>query len=416
MNEDSAHQSGWEIAEVVFGVPFLASLALHWIVPRPLAAGMLRLALIPLGIVAVMAGLRLIVLARRELARYGQPTDPGHPTGKLVQTGVFASSRNPLYLASVLIFFGLAVGLNVLWALVALLASIALCHAVLIVPEERYLAAKFGQEYQAYAASVQRWLGQKMKPSGRSKQLMDRDSGTERRRWPIDGKEMVYVPAGEFLYGEDGQQLSLPAYWIDRTPVTQAEFARFVAATGYVTTAETAGTGCANLRGHWEDIAGASWRNPGGPGAEFARFLDDPGDLAEHPVVQVSWEDAAAYARWAGKRLPSEQEWEKAARGTDGRAYPWGDQAPTPALCNFDRHAGRTTPVGSYSPQGDSPFGCADMSGNVWEWTASQEGESGRVLRGGGWSHPAEYVRLALRSIHDPEERYDTDGFRCVSP
>ena len=159
MNEDSAHQHSWEIAEVVFGVPFLISIALHWLVPLSLPPGILRQALIPVGIVAIIAGIGLIVLARRELAHYGQPTDPGHPTGKLVQTGIFAFSRNPLYLASVLIFFGLAVGLNVLWALVALLASIALCHAVLIVPEERYLEAKFGQEYQAYAASVHRWLG-----------------------------------------------------------------------------------------------------------------------------------------------------------------------------------------------------------------------------------------------------------------
>jgi formylglycine-generating enzyme required for sulfatase activity len=131
--------------------------------------------------------------------------------------------------------------------------------------------------------------------------------------------------------------------------------------------------------------------------------------------VQVSWEDAAAYAGWAGKRLPSEQEWEKAARGADGREYSWGDQAPTPELCNFNMHEKGTTPVGRYSPQGDSPYGCADMAGNVWQWTASQDESGGRVLRGGGWSHPGEFMRAALRSIHDPEERYDTDGFRCAA-
>lgn len=237
---------------------------------------------------------------------------------------------------------------------------------------------------------------------------MDREPPANRHTWPKDGKEMVYIPEGEFLYGEDNEKLSLPAYWIDKTPVTNAEFARFVQATGYVTTAEKTGIGCANIRGKWEDIEGANWRYPGGP--ELGNIESKP----DHPVVQVSWDDAVAYASWAGKRLPTEQEWEKAARGGDGRAYPWGNQAPTRELCNFNQHEGRTTPVWKYSPQGDSPFGCVDMSGNVWEWTASQAGDDGSVLRGGGWSHPGEYVRLVLRSIHDPEERYDTDGFRCV--
>jgi formylglycine-generating enzyme required for sulfatase activity len=218
---------------------------------------------------------------------------------------------------------------------------------------------------------------------------------------------MVCVPAGEFLYGEQKQKLYLPEFWIDRTPVTNAEFARFVQSTGYQTTAERSGTGCANTGERWEDIPGADWQHPGGPGTDIQ-------DQADHPVVQVTWEDAAAYARWAGKRLPAEQEWEKAARGVDGRLFPWGDQQPTPDLCNFGRNAGGTTPVGKYSPQGDSPYGCVDMAGNVWEWTASQDESGGVVLRGGGWSHPAEYTRPALRSIHDPEDRYDTDGFRCV--
>ncbi len=237
---------------------------------------------------------------------------------------------------------------------------------------------------------------------------MDQNTPVKQQPWPKDGKEMVYVPEGEFLYGENKERLILPAFWIDKTPITNGEFALFVQATGYVTTAEKAGIGCANIRGKWEDINGANWRYPGG------YELGSIENMAKHPVVQVSWDDAMAFARWAGKRLPTEHEWEKAARGRDGRAYPWDDQEPTPELCNFNKHEGRTTPVGKYSPQGDSPFGCMDMSGNVWEWTASQEGIRGRVLRGGGWSHAAEYARLYLRSIHDLEECYDTDGFRCA--
>jgi sulfatase modifying factor 1 len=230
-----------------------------------------------------------------------------------------------------------------------------------------------------------------------------------RRIWQKDGKEAVLVPEGEFLYGEKNEKISLPAYWIDKTPVTNGEFSRFVQATGYITTAEKTGVGCANIHGKWEDLQGASWRYPGG------NELGDISNLEDHPVVQVSWEDAMAYATWAGKRLPTEQEWEKAARGVDGREYPWGDQEPTHTLCNYGMYEGRTTSVGKYSPLGDSPYGCADMSGNVWEWTSSIGEMNGRVLRGGGWSHPAEYLRIVLRSIHQPEERYDTDGFRCVS-
>ena len=228
--------------------------------------------------------------------------------------------------------------------------------------------------------------------------------------WEKDGKEMVHVPMGEFLYGEDKQKVNLPEFWIDKTPVTNDEFARFVQATGYETTAEQTGIGFANIAGKWENTKGADWQHPGGP-------KTDTQIIGEHPVVQVSWEDALAYAKWAEKRLPTEQEWEKAARGTDGREYPWGNQEPTRELCNFDKQEGRTTPVGKYSLQGDSPYGCVDMSGNIWEWTASgsEEEGGGKVLRGGGWSHPAENVRLILRSIHHPDDRYDTDGFRCVS-
>jgi protein-S-isoprenylcysteine O-methyltransferase Ste14 len=161
MNIDTAHKSNWEIAEVVFGVPFLVGIAIQFIVPFSFPPGILRKALIPVGIILIITGIGLVVLARREFARFGQPTDPGHPTSKVVKTGVFARSRNPLYLGGALVFFGAALALNMLWTLILLLLSIILCHYILIIPEEQYLAAKFGDEYKEYTASVHRWLGRK---------------------------------------------------------------------------------------------------------------------------------------------------------------------------------------------------------------------------------------------------------------
>ena len=161
LNTDSAHKNSWAISEVVFGIPFLISIALHYIVPFSTPQGILRLAFIPVGIILLIIGIVIVVLARREFANYGQPTDPGHPTGKIVKTGVFSVSRNPLYLASVFIFLGIALTFYMPWALVMLLVSIVLCHIVLIIPEEKYLAAKFGDEYEEYTASVHRWIGRK---------------------------------------------------------------------------------------------------------------------------------------------------------------------------------------------------------------------------------------------------------------
>jgi protein-S-isoprenylcysteine O-methyltransferase Ste14 len=161
MNVDSAHKSSWEIAEVVFGVPFLISIALHFVVPFSLPQGILRQVLIPVGIVLILTGIGFIVLARREFAHYHQPTDPGQPTSQVVKTGVFSISRNPLYLGSAILFFGIALTMNMLWTLVALLASILVCHYVLIIPEEKYLAAKFGREYKEYITTVQRWFGRR---------------------------------------------------------------------------------------------------------------------------------------------------------------------------------------------------------------------------------------------------------------
>jgi protein-S-isoprenylcysteine O-methyltransferase Ste14 len=106
-----------------------------------------------------MLGVVLVILARREFARYRQPTDPGLPTSKIVTTGIFSVSRNPLYLGGVCIVVGIALAMNLPWVLALLLPALVMCHYVLIAPEERYLAAKFGQEYRTYAAAVHRWIG-----------------------------------------------------------------------------------------------------------------------------------------------------------------------------------------------------------------------------------------------------------------
>ena len=161
MSVDSAHKSQWEIAEVVFGIPFLISVALQVAAPFSLPQGILRQILIPIGIMLISAGIGFIVLARRELAGYGQPTDPGHPTSQVVKTGMFAISRNPLYLGSVFVLFGTALTVNILWTLITLVFSVILCHRILIIPEEQYLTAKFGEEYTPYTASVHRWFGRK---------------------------------------------------------------------------------------------------------------------------------------------------------------------------------------------------------------------------------------------------------------
>jgi formylglycine-generating enzyme required for sulfatase activity len=215
--------------------------------------------------------------------------------------------------------------------------------------------------------------------------------------WPKDGKEMVRIPAGVFPYGDDKKRVKLPEFWIDKTPVTNAEYKRFLDANNQ----------------HPIPFVNKEWAQPYNWDKGSRSF---PQDKAHHPVVLASWHDAVAYAEWAGKRLPSEREWEKAARGTGGRTYPWGNEEPTPDLCNFDDNIGGTTPVGQYSPQGDSPYGCADMAGHVWEWTTTRwkpESRS-RVLRGGSWDADREGVRSAVRTGGVPDDAYDNVGFRCV--
>jgi sulfatase modifying factor 1 len=247
---------------------------------------------------------------------------------------------------------------------------------------------------------------------------------------------------------ETPQQLTHPAaYRIDRYPVTVRQFREFVESSGYVTEAERLGYSMLDGDRLWEGRPGACWHRPAGWGST-AEAYDD------HPVVHVSWADANAYAAWAGKRLPTETEWELAARGEPFRLWPWGDDWAAGNANTAEFHAGPltslaewrawwaavraergvlplTTAVGSFSPQGDSVFGCADMAGNVYEWTSTLSGLYDervgcdptlraamgryRVIRGGSWMNFRYQVRCSERIHGDPCE-WSTFalGFRCA--
>jgi sulfatase modifying factor 1 len=224
-----------------------------------------------------------------------------------------------------------------------------------------------------------------------------------------DGAEMVWVPEGEFVMGnDDGLQREKPlrtvyldGYWIYKYPVTLEQYAAYCRESGLSLPPKP----------EW------GWRH-------------------DHPVVNVSWHDATAYAAWAGVALPTEAQWEKAARGTDGREYPWGETwDPARCQCSRDKYgdAKSTAPVTEYR-DGVSPFGAMDMAGNVWEWcddwyaenyyykAAPSRNPAGpaageyRVLRGGGWyNYDGGYFRCAYRDGDGPDVVNGGIGFRCAS-
>lgn len=159
MTTDAAHKRGWQIFEVVFGLPLLVSVALQLVFPLSLSLGPFAPAGVLGGAALAVVGLILVFLTRRQFAQHRQPTDPGHPTSRLITTGVFSISRNPLYLGGIGVLAGIAFALDFPWTLLLLIPAFVGCHFLLVAPEERYLAAKFGDEYRLYAASVRRWIG-----------------------------------------------------------------------------------------------------------------------------------------------------------------------------------------------------------------------------------------------------------------
>lgn len=259
--------------------------------------------------------------------------------------------------------------------------------------------------------------GQKGPSAGSTKLFSDRQLHDRTR------VELIRIPAGNFLFGAANadpehevtqRAIHLHEFWIGSGPVTNAQFARFVEATHFRTTAEDTGFSRVWVDGRWVEVERAYWRRP-----EGSRSNID--DRLHHPVVCVSWFDAQAYCEWAGLRLPAEKEWEKSARGPDGRPYPWGNDAPQSQRANFAMRHGKTTPAGQYSPAGDSPYGVQDLVGNVWEWTSSWFDARGmgarttRIIRGGAWPSDAMTLRATYRLDVDPMLRFNTVGFRVAA-
>lgn len=201
------------------------------------------------------------------------------------------------------------------------------------------------------------------------------------------GIEWVEIPAGEFVYGDNKERQSIrKPFLIGKYPVTNAQYKRFVDANPAQKPPED-----------W-DAKKRTW----------------PHGKSSHPVINVSWNDARAFCQWADCRLPSEVEWEKAARGTDGRTYPWGEDWVNGKYCNSaEAKNGGTTSVDDY-PEGVSPYGVWDLSGNVWEWTSSNHESGGCTMRGGSWIVNGCDLRASLRLWIDPSLRLIRVGFRCA--
>ena len=236
--------------------------------------------------------------------------------------------------------------------------------------------------------------------------------------------EMVAIPAGPFSMGSNtgpederpAHQVTLAAFTIDRFPVSNARFTEFLNAVGY--------TNPKGERLYDIDDPDARIHQAGG------KWLADPGH-ENHPAIEVSWAGARDYCAWRGKRLPTEAEWEKAARGTDGRKYPWGNTPPDRSHAQFGAGFNETAPVDIF-PAGASPYGAQDMAGNAWEWVASAyrpypyRADDGRedlsagpvrATRGGGHDSPAGEITTTQRGRNlsrNPRAGHHNIGFRCA--
>jgi len=263
---------------------------------------------------------------------------------------------------------------------------------------------------------------------------------------PIDGVVMKYVPAGEFIMGSNDvgadenerpqHRVNLDSYWIYQNEVTNAQFREFVEHSAVLTSAEIMGWSWVFGNGT-NEVEGAFWSAPEGKSTNIDNRLN-------HPVVHVSYSDALNYCRWAGGRLPTEAEWEKASKGQEMGTFPWGDSPVAGDKANFcdvqctmewaeigydDNYPG-TAPVGTY-PKGSSIYGVMDMAGNVWEWVADYY--DGRyyddspldnplgptfgdlhVIRGGSWVSGSKYLKTSTRYWSGPDETSNDHGFRCV--
>jgi formylglycine-generating enzyme required for sulfatase activity len=229
---------------------------------------------------------------------------------------------------------------------------------------------------------------------------------------------LSYIPSGYFRMGTDNVRASLSSYYLGTYPVTVRQFKCFIDANGY------------NDESLWSP---SGWRWRTGYSFEPPESSKDQQKL-DHPQVGINWYEAFAFCRWLsqscgyGVSLPNEMEWEKAARGSDGRKYPWGDIPPTSSRCNFDNYYALTTPVGSF-PAGNSPYNCSDMAGNVWEWCRNSEGpipyddaksredpdtRNLVTARGGSFMSPAQELYTWYRSFNFPMVRLNQLGFRIV--
>lgn len=235
-------------------------------------------------------------------------------------------------------------------------------------------------------------------------------------------EEMVTVPVGIFTMGDgaEAHQIVLPTFFIDRHPATNADFAAFVNSDGY------------RNREYWTTMG---WQEKEKNGWTQPAYWEDKEEIKPaQPVVGVSWYEAVAFCNWRAARtglpyrLPTEAEWEKASRGTDGHQYPWGDEWDELRCNTREGGPGRVTEVGAYSPIGDSPYGIADMAGNVWEWCNSAYGEypyedhdgredleadAARTVRGGSYAFHSNVARCSFRDKEPSIVRLEDTGFRC---